>query len=185
MKRLRRLVRVGGMLSLAPLLSTDLPPQLLPVYGGSGGAAFSRDCGSGKVMTGLRFRAGVVLDAVGLLCRPVLANGTLGSESTVGTLVGGGGGSSGTRSCAKDMVVVGALIEHGTYINILSLVCRTWKAAKRGHGLPEEFTAGAGFTIPTSTRNAERCEVPTQPSAGIRGRAGSLVDAIGFICDEP
>ena len=96
-----------GMLSAAPLASSRLPEQLLPVYGGSGGTAFSRSCGAGKVLTGLRSRGGVLLDAVGILCRPVLADGTLGSETVIGTLAGGGGGTSGVQSCDRGTVLSG------------------------------------------------------------------------------
>ena len=39
--------------------------------------------------------------------------------------------------------------------------------------------------MPTRSVNQEICEAPKQPMVGIRGRASGLVDAIGFICDEP
>lgn len=69
---LRRLFVTLSSLTLAlgtPANAQDIPPQRLPVFGGSGGTAFTRDCGSGKVLTGLRFRGGMFVDAVGLLCR--------------------------------------------------------------------------------------------------------------------
>ena len=39
--------------------------------------------------------------------------------------------------------------------------------------------------MPTRSVNQEICEAAKQPMVGIRGRASGLVDAIGFICDEP
>ncbi len=193
MKRVRRLAQVCGVLSLVPLVSTDLPAQGLPVYGGSAGMPFSRACYPWMVMTGIRFRAGAVLNAVGLLCRPVPVNGTLGSEYSVETLVGGGGGTLQTRSCPDNMVVVGAEIEYGDLVSQLTLICRTWNAAKRGHGLPEEFAEPAGSFHPTKARNAERCPAPT-PAKGIRGRSGcsgcsgtgpwDQIDAIGISCGK-
>jgi hypothetical protein len=175
-------------LTLLPLRAPDLPAQYLPVYGGSGGTAFTRTCGAGKVLTGIRYRKGTVVDAIGLLCRQVLADGSLGSEGTVGTLVGGGGGTSGAESCGAGRVLVGGTIRHGTYINGVILQCRVWDKATRTYG------GAASGTLDISTDasywNASKyaeswCEQSSQPFVGIRGREASLVDAIGFICNEP
>ena len=70
--------------------------QDLVIYGGGGGSAFTRTCGNNRVMTGFQYRKGLVIDGIGLLCRPVQSNGTLGSESA-GSMAGGGGGSFGTQ----------------------------------------------------------------------------------------
>ena len=174
-----------GTLSITPLPSNMLPPQLLPVYGGSDGTAFSRDCGSGKVLTGLRYRAGLLVDALGLLCRPVSSSRTLGPESTVGTLVGGGGGSSGSVSCASGTVVTGALIYHGSLVNGVQLTCRVWGAASRQFVVPSASVLGRFGGGAPATPTGEACEATTQPASGFRGRAGLVVDAIGFVCDEP
>lgn len=174
-----------GTFAVTPLRSTPLPQQLLPVYGGAGGTSFNRSCGAGKVLTGLRYRAGLLVDAVGLLCRAVNANGTLGSESTVGTLVGGSSGTSGTVSCATGSVVVGAAIRHGSYVDALWLNCRTWVASTRRFGTDGRFINAIGNSLSTGAHNEEKCEESTQPAIAIRGRSHSLVDAIGFICDEP
>jgi hypothetical protein len=175
-----------GAFSLIPVTSPDLPRQLLPVYGGAGGNAFTRSCGEGKVLTGLRFRAGLLVDAIGIMCRPVLANGTLGPESTSGTLVGGSGGGAGALSCPAGMVSAGALIRHGSFVDKVSLLCKTWNASSRAvSGSLQNSRETAGNSQALSTNDSEACEAPTQPVNGIRGRANSVVDAIGFICDEP
>ena len=93
--------------SPAALRAENLPPQLLPVFGGLGGTAFTRDCGKGYVLTGLRWRSGAVVDAIGIMCRPVKSDGTLGPETTIGTLAGGGGGSSGAASCGEGRALRG------------------------------------------------------------------------------
>src|SRR3954470_16189159 len=108
MNRSMLLALSWGTFSLAPLSATDLPTQKLPVYGGSGGTAFERSCGAGMVLTGFRYRSGFFVDALGLLCRPVNADGKLGSETTVGTLAGGGGGTSKSVSCPAGSVVASA-----------------------------------------------------------------------------
>lgn len=164
----------------------DLAPQKLPVYGGSGGTAFSRDCGAGKVLTGLRYRAGLYVDALGLLCRPVLSDGALGPESTVGTLVGGGGGKSGIAHCAAGMVVTGAFLRYGTWVDMIQLMCRTWIATTRRFNTKDFSYAvpfGSPFMGPTPLNT--KCESSAQPGSGIRGRASTYVDAVGFVCDEP
>ena len=173
-----------GMVPAVPLSSSRLPEQLLPIYGGAGGTSFSRSCGAGKVLSGLRSRGGVLLDAVGLLCRPVLADGTLGPESSVGTLAGGGGGTSGVSSCRLNAAMWGVFIHHGTYVNRIAIRCKTWDAAGRkmtGNALDEVSTMGTF----TGNSSSENCEAATQPMRGFRGRAAGLVDAIGFNCNEP
>ena len=173
-----------GMVPAVPLSSSRLPEQLLPVYGGSGGTAFSRSCGAGKVLTGLRSRGGLLVDAVGILCRPVLADGTLGPESVVGTLAGGGGGTSGVTSCDHGRVMFGVTILHGTYVNRIVVKCKNWDAAGRTTYGPAVLT-GATMGSNTGNGSSESCEAATQPMRGFRGRASGLVDAIGFNCNEP
>jgi hypothetical protein len=175
-----------GMFSVAPVSSTYLPPQYLPVYGGSGGTAFTRSCGAGKVLTGLRFRGGLLVDAVGILCRPVLADGTLGPESNVGTLAGGGGGTAGTSSCGAGRVVSRAHIAYGTYVNFIDPYCQDWNAGTRRFGGTAYWSGvRVGSEMGGGTFTNEACEALTQPANGIQGRAHSLVDAIGLICNEP
>lgn len=170
----------------APVPSTDLPAQLLPVYGGSGGTAFSRDCGAGRVLTGLRYRSGLLLDAVGLLCRPVLSNGTLAPETTVGTLSGGGGGTPDTASCPTGQVMVGGNIYFGSWVKGVELQCSNWHAATRTWGGSITSLKVGNTTISYGEHNrSEYCESSAQPAHAIRGRSGGFVDALGLICDEP
>jgi hypothetical protein len=171
-------------LALVPRSAPDLSAQYLPVYGGSGGAAFTRSCGSGKVLTGIRYRAGMSIDAIGLLCRQVLADGSLGSESTVGTLVGGGGGTAGSDSCPAGTVITGGRIHYGTYVDAVSLYCHTWDKATRTSSGPLQGYAGTG-RVAFSTSASAICEQKSQPMVALRGREASMVDALGFICNEP
>ena len=161
----------------------DLPPQALVIYGGGGGSAFTRTCGSNRVMTGFQYRKGLVIDGIGLLCRPVQSNGTLGSESA-GSMAGGGGGSFGTRSCAAGSVVVGGVVEYGSVIETVRIRCREWKAATRSYGTTEVVVSLVGNNA-TLSIGRTKCDNATQPVVSIRGRAGLVVDAVGFTCDEP
>jgi hypothetical protein len=139
------------------------------------------------VLTGLRYRASLLIDAIGIMCRPVAANGSLGPETTVGTLAGGGGGSSGSVSCPAGQVAAGAGIEFGAYVSEFVLWCRPWSASTRSFGgtTKTERGAYAGSAHLLSSWLKEYCELATQPVRAIRGRSGVYVDAIGAICNEP
>ena len=175
-------------LAWVTISATPLPfdtPQYFPIQGGSGGSGFTRLCGSGKVMTGVYGREGLLVDAIGVLCRPVSSNGTLGSESTVGSVAGGGGGTSTSKSCPSGSVASGARIRAGTYVNAVTLFCKKWDPATRKFiGALTSSSAGIGYTA-GGTNFDQNCEQATQPVNGIRGRAASTVDAIGMICNEP
>lgn len=173
--------------TLTPVLAApppDAPAQVFAAVGGSGGTAFSRRCGAGHVMTGLRFRVGLVIDALVLLCRPVRSDGTLGTELQVGTAVGGGGPYT-TGRCSAGNVVAKTFIEHGTYVDRLQMNCAPWNAATRSWS----DTSGGFFNIgdfrPFNEHSTQNCTNTRQPVAGIHGRAASVIDKLGVICDEP
>lgn len=73
----------------------------------------------------------------------------------------------------------------GTYVNRLILNCFAWNAATRRCG---EVLAGRtfeGMWTPGVSEVTVRCEFKQQPVKTLRGRAASLVDAVGVTCDEP
>jgi hypothetical protein len=178
---------ITAALSLAAFRAADLPPQQLPVYGGGGGSAFSRTCAADYVLTGLQFRRGATFDAIGILCRPVLANGTLGPQTAPGTLAGGGGGSPSTIACPAGKVAIGGEIDYASYLGRVVLNCRDWSASARTFSsAPTTSYLDTGFDAqPFKQVASEFCESRAQPVHGIRGRAGGFVDALGFVCDEP
>ena len=140
--------------------TADLRPQALPVYGGGGGTAFTRTCGTSRVMTGFQFRRGLVIDAIGLLCRPVSSSGALGAESA-GSLAGGTGGSFGTRSCPSGTVVAGGSVEYGSVVETVRIYCREWKAATRSFGTAETVVALVGDNR-TLDIGRTRCDVASR-----------------------
>jgi hypothetical protein len=185
-KSLMMIACAPAVLAASAFRWTDLPPQLLPVYGGSGGTAFTRECGTGYVLTGIRVRSGIYLDAIGVLCRQVRSDGTLGSETTVGTLSGGGGGTSATASCPSGKVVAKARMSFSSYAEFLYIFCRDWHSSTRTVGPSTTETVNfVGNTFSTANWATEACESTAQPARGIRGRSAVFVDALGFICDEP
>jgi hypothetical protein len=173
-----------GVLALVPLRSTDLPEQRLPVEGGSGGAAFTRECGAGKVLTGFRYGANPSLVAIGLVCRPVHADGSLGAATSVDTRVGGTSGEFGQVQCLAGQVVGGAIIYYGTVVEGLQVHCYAWKPSTRRMGDSYASAVRIGRTTTGKPAGAS-CTASTQPVVAMRGRADRLVDAIGFTCDEP
>ena len=178
---------LGVLISSIAARPAFLPPQYLPVYGGASGTAFTKDCGSGYVLTGIRFRSSVLVDAIGILCRPVNANGSLGPETTVGSLSGGGGGTSGSSSCEAGTVAAGAGVGYGTWVSQFAVWCRPWIASSRSFGGSKmtETSARAGTSVTPANWMKEYCEASTQPVRAIRGRSAGFVDAIGVTCNEP
>jgi hypothetical protein len=75
-------------------------------------------------------------------------------------------------------------IWHGSFVNSIAIACKEWNASEHNFGGTQQ-NAGQTAGTEASTSNTQECEVATQPMSGIRGRAHSLVDAIGFICNEP
>ncbi len=173
-----------GRASSPSAAPTNDPTQRTPAFGGSGGRAFELRCGSGYVLTGVQGRQGMVVDRIGILCRPVRQDGTLGSETTVGNQVGGGGGNAVAVSCGSGRVVSGLRFFYGTYVDSITIGCRTWHPGTRGMSGSPAFglkIGGDGHPTPGEVS----CGSDRQPGAGILGRAGSVVDSIGLVCNEP
>ena len=172
-----------AMFSTVPALFADLPPQRGPINGGSSGTSFSRSCAPGQVVTGFRYRTGWWVDAIGLLCRPVKSDGTLGPETSVGAMAGGGGGTSGNKSCPAGSVVAWVNLMYGNFVNGVHFHCRIWVSSTKTFG-PERVQLGFGKSI-SDPYVQTRCESTKQPVHGIAGRYGWYVDALGIVCDEP
>jgi len=160
------------------------PTQRTPAFGGSGGRDFELQCGQGYVLTGLQGRQGMVIDRIGVLCRPVRPDGSLGSETTVGGEVGGRGGNAAAVSCGSGRVLSALFILYGTYVDSVQIGCRTWHAGTRSmSGAIAYGQKLGGSGSPTPQRIS--CGSDRQPGAGILGRAGNVVDSIGLVCNEP
>jgi len=137
------------------------------------------------VLTGIRGREGLQVDAIGIMCAQVLSSGGLGPSVLQGTLTGGGGGTVKELSCAAGSVVTEFYVNYGAILNSVRVSCRPWNASKRQFESPLVFIGEIGALHLMDLNIHLACGAKTQPAAGIRGRSGSLVDSIGLICDEP
>ncbi len=178
---LASLLVIGSSAAAPPVIETRLA-----LIGSGGGKSFTRRCPDDHVLTGLRWRTGMVIDAIGIRCRPVRLSGHLGDEISVGSMAGGNGGSAGSESCnQQNPSVIASQYGGGAGIGIakFSVECKEW--------LPESRAFGVGNRWIFSVRNgtvmisSAACGSSNSPAVGIYGRHGSFIDAMGLICDKP
>ena len=166
-------------------LHANLALENLPFVGSAGGNSFTRDCPADHVLTGVRWRRGLVLDGIGIKCRPVRTDGTLGTEINSGSMAGGNGGTAGSESCPGVIVSQTGASQGGVGIGILLLGCFQWFPASRSWGGSRitHISVKTGGTLPALATST--CALGAQPATGIRGRHGSIVDAFGLRCNTP
>ena len=162
--------------------------ETLPLIGGmTGGSTFTRRCPDNHVLTGLRWRKGMVLDGVGIKCRPVTSTG-LGTEINSGTMAGGNGGTAGSDGCGPSgvhEVVAGQRGgSGGVGVSGLVLECHEWLVSSKafGGGTPKSIIEVTYNTPPISRHT---CADAKKPAVGITGRHGSIIDAIALVCATP
>ncbi|MEW5918301.1 MAG: hypothetical protein AB1762_18000 [Gemmatimonadota bacterium] len=165
--------------------TSNLPAQRSPIFGGAGGVPFVLSCGPRNVLTGLRARADAFVFAIGITCRSVLDDGSLGPESVVGEMAGGTSGAPVAAGCATGRVLSAVDVHASTYVQSLVLYCRGWDSAHRRVAAGGTEAIRIGQPTVGVAQHRTRCEFDKQPMTGVWGRAQSLVDAIGFVCDEP
>ena len=171
-----------GMPSIAAA-QDDLPS--LPLLA-SGGTATSRSCPDNAVMTGMRARVGLAVDAIGIRCRPIQADGKLGAESNAGSLMGGTGGTERIRSCPTGTVVVGQRLGEGTPTLVrIGLFCRSWNASTRTTSGSAAMVDVVASLVTAATDRDAMCPSAQRPARKIRAKAGSLVDEMGLTCSTP
>ena len=190
----RRAMLFGSALLLGSVLLTggSAPAQnnpavdgKLPLIGSGGGNPFTRMCPSGQVLTGLRYRRGAVIDGLGIKCTAVGRSGNLGAEVSVGTMVGGNGGTPGSDGCLQQGTNISVIASQyggsaGFGIADLGFLCKQWFPASRTWGVANRwmFKVRSG-TVFTSSAD---CPQGEWPAIGIYGRHGSIVDAVGLVC---
>lgn len=95
-----------------------------PHRGGAGARSFSTACQPGWIAVGLHGRAGDHVDRVGLVCRFLRADGTLGDED-FGRTDGGETGVSFLLTCPDGQAIAGVGGRAGDHVDRLQIVCDT------------------------------------------------------------
>lgn len=168
------------------------------LYGGGGGNQnFNLDCGTSGVMVGAFGQTDAWITRLGITCQRVNSlTGALGADFSRGPVGGFGGRDANPARCPANHVIVGhAGIPHGSYIHHIQFVCGRWNArAKRVReedmnfsstdnsilrlfGAPHNFLSGTIFNPPF------RCS-PGKVGKALRGRRGSSIDSVRFVCDD-
>jgi hypothetical protein len=193
---------VAAIVSSAVVTVADLPMEKLAQAGhAKGGTSFTISCPSGSVLTGIRLRKTSIINAIGIKCRVVGADGSLGAESNVTTFAGGEGGTGSSASCPRGSVVTGSAGGVATPDGLFGFAfeCRQWNAAMRRWSGPAVAALGipsASGVLPmalpspnlatlTGFSTYRACGHEPQPGHGIAGRSSAFVNAVGLICDEP
>ena len=182
--------------ALTALLLTLAPDHasaqdLLPLIGGPGGTPFSQVCPPHFVLTGIRARRGVTLDGIGIRCRQVRADGTLGAELDEGPVWGGPGGAAFAQSCSSNYVIAEQVALYVGTLTDLTYHCFRWNPATRRWNVNDRGTdievlrsiASNGKSLGAGTFTD--CPAATRPADGVRGRSGLVVDAVGIRCNTP
>ena len=181
---------VGALLDVTPC-TVVAAQDLLAIIGGSGGSSFSQVCPNGQVLTGIRARRGMTLDAIGIRCKPVRADGALGSESDQGPVWGGPGGTPFAQSCSPGYVVAEQVaVFNGAVLTELTYLCYRWLSAtgswdRMDNGVPIRVLPANVAPGARINGSSTRCQFAARPADGVRGRSGLVVDAIGIRCDAP
>jgi hypothetical protein len=63
--------------------------------------------------------------------------------------------------------------------------CNRWNPATRSWSDSSGGFFNIGEFRPLNSHSTQNCTNATQPAAGIHGRAASVIDALGVVCDEP
>ena len=185
------LFTIQRLKGLSSSSSSTTPTEFsTPLFGGGGGtSSYNLDCGNNSALVGVIYKAGMWLDAVGIICQQVNSQtGALGNEFTRGP-VGGIGGLANTNRCNQGNVVQGIWVRSGSFIESGTFVCSRWVPSQKKP------------VFSTSTRcEGDRCSTNFGSSYGapnsgnffcpdgkvgkaIRGRHGIYIDSLRFVCD--
>jgi hypothetical protein len=164
--------------------------------GGGGNRSLNLDCGSRGIMVGAFGKVGFWITQLGLICQSVNSRtGALGEDFTRGPVGGGGGQEKAPTRCPENHVAVGFRIATGSYVHHIQFLCGLWNAREkrvreedisfntsdnpilRLFGAPHNF--GSGDFRPA----AFGC-TPEKVGKALRGRHGSSIDSVRFVCDN-
>jgi hypothetical protein len=176
----------------ATALSMPAQATMLPIVGGPGGTPFEIRCPSGKIVTGFHAQTGAWIDGLAILCATPGAD-----DRQQSNWVGGHSGGPQERYCANgegaNALFLTFTIGHGKkreYLNSLGWACgpapdiqQCIKTGSEDCDYRHTSAGSAPFTqlkrpIPADKLACGEGEVV----AGLTGRAGKFIDAVGLIC---
>jgi hypothetical protein len=157
-----------------------------PPAGGTGGDhGYNLSCGTDGVMVGLMGKWGLWIDSIGVICRKVNQDGTLGASFEVGPRGGPGGSTARTSSCDPANVVQRLETVTSSYAVRIRAICGSWSPGTRvvarppDPNPPDDAEVGAYYT---GDRGRLECPTDGQPAKGIRGKHGVYIDSIALVC---
>jgi len=156
--------RSGNILdNISFLCAADVNNQFVtPLYGGSGGLSdYSVSCPSGRKIAKIDGRGGAWVDQLRAQCD---------DGSILGPVGGAGGSLINTVTCTGGYT--GGTITYGSYVGQVTLTCSSSTA---------RFPIGGGTLSGSGTTATFQCPAG-QFVIGIRGKSGSFVDSVSFIC---
>jgi hypothetical protein len=174
--------------SQSPTQSTAPTEFATPLIGGSGGhTSYNLNCGSGSVLVGATYKAGMWLDAIGIICQRVNPQtGALEGEFTRGP-VGGSGGTARIARCNPGNVVQGIRGYSGQFVHIISMRCSRWEASRKA---PVHSTSGRCIDDRclsfggSGGSPSDTFYCPSgQAGKAFRGKHGIYIDSTRFVCN--
>ena len=164
--------------------------------GGGGNRSLNLDCGSRGVMVGAFGKVDGWITQLGLTCQSVNSRtGALGADFTRGPVGGVGGREKAQARCPENHVAVGFRIATGSYVHHIQFLCGLWDAREKRvreediSFLPADnpifrlFGAPHNFGSGDLRRAAFGCS-PGKVGKALRGRHGSSMDSVRFVCDD-
>jgi hypothetical protein len=183
-------VRLTAMVLLTASGSANAQEFKGPIWGGSGGTTgYNLDCGSTGVMVGIYGKTGMWIDQIGITCQTVKADGTLGGTYTRGP-VGGSGGDGAASRCDPGMVVGQMIAATGAFVDRVIIYCFSWDPrarrytdGKASYGGNLGTVGALGYLGSINLNSEVKCPLEKVAKA-IRGKYGSYIDSLQFVCDD-
>lgn len=167
--------RAGARIDAAAPICTDRfgnGNEITTPAGGTGGTAFSSDCGHGKVLVGIAGHADTIVNGLQLVCgdAATVRSGSLSAVLT-GQERGTATGNAFLRVCPQGKAVKSVQLRVGSLVDQLRLEC---EVLTDGFNQTTSFLTAVGNAVGTAYR--ERCPV----GSVMNGISGATNDAVIF-----
>lgn len=165
-------------------VATD-PPVNLDIGGGPLGSPYSDSCPTGSVAVGFDSTYGTAVDSAGLVCAPLISDGTLGSPSSL-PLRGHIVSLRGSPRCPTGQVLVGVAGTQlpGEFMGSIIGLCGDLHNVAQLTGSPEvrlETIGNANGGFHNASPVEQSCP-PGTAVTGIFGTAGKMLNHLNLQC---